>query len=218
MSLRPRKTWSLLGTALLLALLVVLGRLTWEARAGLARGRALETEGATLEAIAHHLDAARAFYPGNPYAALAFDRLETLAFPSPDAPANADVERRALEALRTAVLATRSIYLPHAAAFRKANERLATLYARWESVGQADTPESLARRESFHRDKLNALPGPRPLPALVALAGLFLWVGGAWAFMTRGLTPALNLNRGPALGAVLAFVMGLALFLLGLAW
>ena len=97
-SSRPR-TGSLLAAAAAVALLALVLRLGLESRAELGRARAAEAAGSDREAIAFYLDAARAYFPGNPYAGRAFDGLWALAARAQQA-RDGDVERRALDAFR----------------------------------------------------------------------------------------------------------------------
>lgn len=217
---RSRFASALLPLALtaVLALAVVLARLTWEARAALQRGDVRSAQGASVEAMSHYLDAARAHYPGNPYAGQALDRLLGMAESGPDGTAVSDEKaRRALEHFRAAVLATRSVYVPRAADLERTNARLAELYARWETRGRPSVPSDLAGRRRWHLEKLTKLPGPSLAWSILALLGLALWLAAVAAFITRALTPNMKIIRGPALGAGLAFICGLALFLIGLA-
>lgn len=218
---RFRSVFAPFALTAVLAVVVVIGRLTWEARTALRNGDARKGEGAASEAVAHYLDAARAHYPGNPYAGEALDRLLGMAEASPGGEAvNEHVARRALEAFRAAVLATRSVYVPRAADLENVNARLAAMYARSETRGRpgvAVNAVELSRRQQWHLEKLTPLPGPSLLWSVVALLGLAIWLSAVAAFITRALTPNMKIVRGPALGAGLAFVCGLTLFLLGLA-
>jgi hypothetical protein len=207
------------------ALLVVVLRLTWDAHKYASYGEQQAANHAYPEACAAFMDAARMYYPGNPYANLAFARLLELA----DAAATLgpvvapDLERRALEAFRIAALATRSTYVPHAAELEKVNERLAGIYARWELDAKGayksapGVPSaSYQQRQQWHLEKLRGVPGPSWLWSSAGLFGLAIAIGAVVLFIAKALTPALKLQRGPALGAGLAFVLGFTLFLLGI--
>lgn len=209
--------------ALAVALLVLVLRLTWDARQFAEQGEAHVRAGAYVEACAAFMDAARSYYPGNPYANLAFSRLLQLADLPPETPgvAAAELTRRALEAFRMAALATRSVYVPHGAELATVNERLAGIYAKWEqemsgAYRQPVRGSTLAARKAWHLGKLQVVPGPSWLWSGVGLLGLGLSLSAMALFITKALSPTLKLERGPALGAGLAFVVGFALFLLGL--
>jgi hypothetical protein len=209
--------------ALAVALLVVVLRLTWDARQYAQQGEAHVRAEAYVEACASFMDAARSYYPGNPYANVAFSRLLQLADLPTTTPgaAKAELPRRALEAFRMAAMATRSVYVPHATELAVVNERLAGIYARWEEEtrGAYRSPvkgSSLAARHAWHLQKLQVVPGPSWLWSVVGLFGLGLWLAAMALFVTKALSPTLKVARGPALGAGLAFVVGFALFILGL--
>ena len=216
-----KRTWiQMAAAAVSVALLILILRLTWDAHQFAAHGEQQVQKGAYAEACDAFMDAARAYYPGNPYSNVAFARLLALADPAlrpPNAPA--DLERRALEAFRTAAMATRSLYVPHAAELATVNERLAYIYAQWELKERAaykGAAASLQQRQQWHLVKLREVPGPSWFWSTLALLGLALSVGAVVLFIGKALSPTLQVNRGPALGAGLAFVVGFALFLLGL--
>ena len=222
MSLRSRAwTFSLVG-AFLVALIIILLRLTVDARAALARGDGRLDAGAPLEAISHYCDAARAAYPGNPYASQALERLWLLGQAQQTGQQASDenekhvVERHALEAFRAALLATRSFYVPRWADLQVANDRLAGIYARWEGRNARHSPSTFEQRHHWHLEKLNSIPGPKVLWVVTALVGLAIWLAAVAAFIVKALTPDMRLKRGPALGSALAFLCGFGLFLLGL--
>ncbi|MDX2018649.1 MAG: hypothetical protein SF187_00305 [Deltaproteobacteria bacterium] len=209
--------------ALAVALLVLVLRLTWDARQFAQQAEVHVRAGAYVEACASFMDAARSYYPGNPYANLAFARLLQLADVPAETPgaATAELPRRALEAFRMAALATRSVYVPHAAELVVVNERLAAIYAKWEQETQGAYRQpvrgtALAARQAWHLEKLKTVPGPSWLWSGVGLLGLGVSLAAMALFITKALSPTLKLERGPALGAGLAFVVGFALFLLGL--
>lgn len=210
------------AAAVSVALLILVLRLTWDAHQFAAHGERQVQAGAYVEACDAFMDAARAYYPGNPYSSVAFARLLALADPALRAPnAPEDLERRALESFRTAAMATRSLYVPHAAELVTVNERLANIYAQWElneraAYKGAAASASLQQRQQWHLKKLRDVPGPSWFWSTLALLGLALSFGAVVLFIGKALSPTLQVERGPALGAGLAFVVGFALFLLGL--
>lgn len=206
-----------------MALLVLVLRLTWDARQFAQQGEAHVRAAAYVEACVAFMDAARSYYPGNPYANLAFSRLLQLADLPADAPGvgKAKLPRRALESFRMAAMSTRSVYVPHAAELAVVNERLAGIYARWEHEAHAAyrppvKGASLASRHAWHLAKLQTVPGPSWFWSALGLCGLGMSLAAMALFITQALSPSLKIVRGPALGAGLAFLVGFALFLLGL--
>jgi hypothetical protein len=200
------------GAALALAILV--GRVAVDGRAALRAGQAAEAKGERAEAVRHYLDAARFYLPGGGWVRQALDRLEGLAATAEAAgdPAGA---RPALEAIRAALLGTRSFYTPHAGRLPDVERRLAVAYASLEDP-RVDPGASLEARTAWHAARLRHHPGPLVGYVLMALLGMALWLGGAVGFVRRGLDAGLRLRRGPAIAAGIVFVVGFALFITGL--
>jgi hypothetical protein len=209
-----RKTWVLWTTGLLAALVVLVTRVAVDARAALRAGESAEARGERAEAVRHYLDAARLYLPGSGSVRRALDHLEAMARAAEAAndPAGA---RAPLEAIRAALLGTRSLYTPYAARLPDVERRLAAIYAQLEDPG-VDPGASVEARTAWHASRLAHHPGPTVGYVLLALLGLALWLGGAVGFMRRGLDAGLRLRRGPALAAGIIFVVGFALFVTGL--
>jgi hypothetical protein len=196
------------------ALVVLVGRVAVDGRAALKAGEAAEARGERDEAIRDYLDAARLYLPGSPTVKAALDHLDGLAATA-EAAHDPAAARRPLEAIRAALLGTRSFYTPQAGRLDEVDRRLAIVYAAVEDprVDPGATPEA---RAAWHAARLARRPGPAPGYVVLALAGLALWLGGAVGFIRRGLDTSLRLRRGPALAAGIVFAIGLALFVTGL--
>jgi hypothetical protein len=199
---------------LLVALAVLVVRVAADAGAALRAGQSAEARGEPGEAVRHYLDAARLYLPGSATVRQALDRLDGLARAAEAAndPATA---RPPLEAIRAALLGTRSLYTPYAARLPDVERRLAVLYAELEDP-RVDPGASRETRIAWHASRLARHPGPTVGYVLLALFGLALWLGGAVGFIRRGLDAGLRLRRGPALAAGIIFVVGFALFVTGL--
>jgi hypothetical protein len=217
-----------LAGAGLLALFVVLLRLAMDARGGLAAARAAAGDGRAADAVVLFGEAARSYFPGNPWSARAFEDLWQMAARARSAQ-DVELERRALATFRGAALATRSFYTPHAARTGEAELRLAALMADWELRVRAaernrredkgapsDTPPVRAALQGWHAERLATRPGPTIPRVLLALGGMATWIAGVLLFIRRGLGPGLELRRGPAVAAALVFVVGFTLFVVGL--
>lgn len=172
------------------------------AREAAARGDA--------EGQAMHLRRAMAYYlPGNPWVTEAHHRLGDLA-------RLAQVRGQRTQALaywrelRGAVLRLRGFTRPFSGSLDEANRGIAALSARGYAFGvqSADRDRLLAR--------LGSPPEPRPVWALVALAGFCLWVGGAVLLLFRGLRPDASVVWRRLWPMALAVGSGFALFCLGL--
>jgi hypothetical protein len=209
-----RRTLLLWGGGLLVALIVLVGRVAVDSRGALRAGEAAEQRGDRNEAIRQYLDAARLYLPGSSTVRRALDHLDRLARTA-EAAADPAGARPALEAIRAALLGTRSLYTPHAARLPDVERRLAAAYAQLEDP-RVDPGASLETRAAWHASRLARHPGPTVGYVLLALFGLALWLGGAVGFIRRGLDTGLRLRRGPALASGIAFVLGFALFVAGL--
>jgi hypothetical protein len=208
------RRWLLVAVGVALALAVVAARLLVDARSALRAGRAAEGRGDRLEAIRHYQDAARLYLPGSPYVRSALDRLEAVAAAAAQAGDGPNV-RAALEAERAAILATRSLYIPHRSRLPHIEQHLARLLAAAEDRSVAPGV-SFESRVAWHLDRLTRRPGPGPAYVLIALAGLVLWVGSAVGFCSQGLDEKLRLRQPYAIIAGVTFIVGMAMFLAGL--
>jgi hypothetical protein len=205
---------ALYGSFALCALGVVTVRVLQDSSAALDAGDEAARRGDPAEATRHYLHAVRMYVPGSPYVGRGLDRLETLATAAAKT-GDAAAERRALEAARSGLLGARSFYTPHAGRLEAADRALAALYARTEdpAVAPGATREA---REAWHLTQLSRRPGPAPVPAVLALLGLALWLSAVGVFVRRGLDRALKLRPRWAFIAAVGFLAGFALFVVGL--
>ncbi len=202
------------GLGLGLALVVVAGRLLVDGRAALNAGLAAQARGDRGEAIGRYLAAARLYLPGSPHVSVALERLGAMAGEA-ERGGDKATARQAWEAVRAALLGTRSFYVPFEDRLDEADRHLAVLYAELEDP-QVEPGASPEARRAWHAAKLARRPGPSLPYVLLALGGLGSWIGAAFAFLRRGLDAGLKLRRGPAIASGLAFAVGFALFLVGL--
>jgi hypothetical protein len=151
--------------------------------------------------------AARLYTPGNPYARRALDAL------AGEGRAGGDNALTAWREVRSAILATRSFYTPHAGLLDEANREIARLTA----AAEPDSRGSLAERTAWHAARLAHDDAPSIPWTLVALLGLAAWIAGAVGFLRRGVDEQDRLRKKPALITALTVAAGLILFFLGLA-
>jgi hypothetical protein len=209
-----RRKAPLVGLALLVALTVVVVRVATDSRAALREGVAAESRGDRAEAVRRYLDAARLYLPGSPWVAAALDHLDALAGAA-ERGQDPTTARHALEAMRAAILGTRSLYTPSLARLAMIDDRLSRLYAAGEDP-RVDPGASAESRVAWHAARLARRPGPALGFALAALLGLGMWLGAAVGFVRGGLDTSLRLRRTPAITMGVLFVVGMALFLAGL--
>lgn len=196
------------------ALAVLVGRLLWDSRAAVRAGDDAERRGDHREACRRYLDAARLYVPGSPFVRRALDALEDMAETAQKAGDLASA-RQALEAMRAALLGTRSFYTPHAERLPRIDGRLARLYALLEDA-QGSPGGSPAARQAWHAERLSRRPGPAAVPVLLVFVGLALWLGAAVAFVAKGLDAGLRLRTGPAIASGVVFLLGFTLFVAAL--
>ncbi len=205
----------LLGATVALGLLgVIAGRVVLEGRSTLAVGLAAAARGDDTAALTHLRRATRWHLPGSPYPARAMDALAALADRA-EAAGDLRLARRALEAVRSGILTTRSVYTPEAARLGPTNARIATLLSREEGPA-ADPGKSQAERAAYHLALLERDLLPSVTWSLVALAGFATFVLGAVALALRGVGADGHLDRQASLRFAIAIVVGFSFFLVGL--
>jgi hypothetical protein len=189
---------SLALVAIALAMIAV--RVVWSSR---AEWRVADGP----ERVVHLGRAARLYAPGNPYSRRALDALaDSGRAGGPDAPL-------AWQELRSAILATRSFYTPHPELLAEANQALAQLMAERDSPAHGTLPA----RQKWHAERLARDEAPSVAWSVLAIFGLFAWIGAALLFILRAIDDQDRLR--PRLASLLALgvAVGLVLFFLGLA-
>jgi hypothetical protein len=193
---------------------VVVTRAVLEGRAALARGDTAAAAADHAEAVTWWRRAARWYVPGAPHVGRAYDRLENLAREA----AERGDDQTALAAwrgVRGSILATRSVFTPHAHRLDPANRAIAALMARVEGP-RADPDATEEERVAWHYDLLARDEAPSVFWSIIALLGFGLWLGGGGLFALRGVTADDELvpRRAAWAGAMVA--LGLIIWMLGL--
>ncbi|MBA3464272.1 MAG: hypothetical protein H0T46_30245 [Deltaproteobacteria bacterium] len=191
---------ALIVVGIVLAGLGALGiRVVVEGRRALAAGDDAAREGRMTDAIAGWEAAARWYLPFAPHVDDAYERLIYLAG-SEHAFALA-----AWRAVRSAALATRTLWTPHADDLMTANAQIAELASRDPEGALAAGPDAAARK-AWHTERLARDPGPSRGGVFLAVLGIGAWLAGIGMVI-----------RGPAkLGAAVT-VLGLIGWMIGLA-
>ncbi len=208
------KPWGRWGLALLVVLLVTVVRAVSAGRAEWRLGERLLERGDEEGALVHLRRAARWYVPWAPHVPRALDRLASMAV---------EAERRGDEAfalacwraVRGAILATRSLYVPHTERLARAEERIAWLMAR-EPPAALDARRSERARYESHLALLRARPGPRPWAAWLALLGFAGWVGAAWRIASDAFDEEERFRPRRAARWGLLWLVGFAAFVAGL--
>ena len=207
---------ALQGFVLLAGLFLLIGaRVVLSARAELREAEGLLALQDRDAAIVHLRRAARWYAPLSPYHVRALEHLRELGRAAEQA-GEGELALSAYRALRGAILATRSTYVPERAQLEAANERIAALMAKQEPPGM-DADKSEHQRYEEHLALLTPIPGPDVFWSCVLLLGFLSWVGAAFALSIRGLDSEdrwvpRELKRWGGLIAV-----GFSLFVLGMA-
>lgn len=208
-----------LATQVAVAVVFVLGvfaaRVVTAGKAELHTAMQLERTGDLDFAIVHYRRAARWYLPFSPVVSQALDHLANL---GEGATRAKDPERAlsAWRAVRAAILSTRSFYTPNAERLRTANGKIADILSTHD-VPPMDKGKTPATLRAEHLALLTAERRPHVLWALLALLGFATWVFGAFAFFRRALDEDDRLIPAAAWRFATVIVVGLGLFVLGLA-
>ncbi|HEX2676272.1 MAG TPA: hypothetical protein VHM19_06520 [Polyangiales bacterium] len=216
MSVSPRTFGSIargLGIAAVV-LSVLLVRVLGSARQELHEADALLAQSDLDGAIVHYRRAARWYAPGSPYHVEALDRLAKLAS---EAEGRGEIDRalRAHRAVRAAIMATRSFYIPERERLRRANDRIAALMAEQPAPGMdAGKSKDQIRRE--HLALLEHDPSPNVLWTCLLLLGFASWVSAAFVFSVRAIDDQDHWVPAEAKKWGTVIVLGFGLFVLGM--
>ena len=194
---------------------ILLARVLSASSAELEAAESLRARGDVEASIAHYRRAARWYAPGNPFCTTALARLGAIAR---DAEDEGDVQLAlaAWRSVRSAIMSARSTYVPHQQALAEADEHIAELMAS-ETAPAIDADRSREELRAAHLELLQRDLDPALGWTIIALLGLAAWIGGAFAFVTRGIDAEDRVvGREARIWATL-FVAGIGLFALGLA-
>ena len=204
---------ALLIVALLFAAIAV--RVVAGAKAELEVAEKHEQAGDADAAVVHYRRAARWYAPLSPYHVQALAALGRI---GATAEQSGDVERAlaAYRAVRSAVLATRSLYVPEQERLAAADKRIAALMAGLPPP-QMDAGKSREQLEREHLALLQLDPDPKLGWTLLLLLGFAGWVAGAFAFSVRAIDGEDRFVRAEAIRWGSLIAVGFALFVLGMA-
>lgn len=192
----------------LLAVLAV--RVVTSSHAELRRGERLERSGDLDGAIIAYRRSARWYAPGNPYCTRALDRLGRLAETARET-GDTDHALAAWRSVRGAILASRSVFVPHGARLSRAEAAIVEL------TGELAPPADQSDARAHERAALAEPARPGIAWTLVLLFGWIAWTLGAFAFAQRGLDEEDRLQSGPARLWGTVVVVGFGLFVIGMA-
>jgi hypothetical protein len=214
-----RPTWKRRALRVAVIVSVVLAavavRVVTSAAEELRRGEQFEVRGDLEGAVVAYRRAARWYAPLSPYHVRALDKLAAIGASAEHAGDSARA-LSAYRAIRGAILAARSVYVPESARLDAANQRIAALMAS-EPPPPMDAGKSREELRLEHLALLEADPGPSVGWTLVLLLGFASWVAGAFAFTQRAIDADDRFvpREARRWGALIA--LGFGLFVLGMA-
>jgi hypothetical protein len=166
-------------------LVLVTARVVISARGELQQAEALLAQQDRAAAIVHFRRAARWYAPLSPYHVRALTHLAEIGQAAERA-GDGELALSAYRALRGAILATRSTYVPERARLAAANDRIAHLMSRQPAPG-IDAGKTEKQLYDEHLALLSPIPGPSVFWSCVLLLGFVCWVGSAFAFSMRAI-------------------------------
>jgi hypothetical protein len=165
-------------------------------------------------AIVHYRRAARWYAPASPYHVEALGRLGKIGARAEQAK-DTDQALAAYRAIRSAIMSTRSFYVPERARLEAADRRIAALMATLPPPPM-DAGKSQKQIEAEHLALLQQEPGPSVAWSIVLLLGFAAWVGGAFAFTLRAIDAEDRFVRREVMRWSLVMVVGFGLFVVGM--
>jgi hypothetical protein len=214
---RAAVTRAVLRAAVVVAVLfgAVAVRVVTGSKAELELAERHEKDGDVDAAVVHYRRAARWYAPLSPFHVHALAALGRI---GAEAEQKGDVELAlsAYRAVRSAILSTRSFYVPEHERLDAANKRIAALMAGLPPP-QMDAGKSREQLEREHLALLELDPDPKLGWTLLLLLGFAAWVAGAFVFTLRAIDSEDRFIRGEAMRWGAMIVVGFALFVLGLA-
>lgn len=212
----PWQRRALLAAALGLACLSMLtARVLVTGSRQLRAGEEALRAGRREEAIRSLGRAARMYTPGGGPSARALAQLRELAEQA-DGRGEHALALLAWREVRSAILATRSFYVPQQALLQQANARIARLLADLEEDDPELRREPLQARLAWHARVLDRDEMPRTGFVLLALMGTALFIGSGFGLALRTLDPTGRIALRPALRCGALALVGFLLMVLGL--
>ncbi len=181
----------------------------------LARAEQLRSGGDVEAAIDHYRRAAVWYFPGNVRARAALEALVEVGEQA-EGRGDATLALAAFRSVRAGVMSSRSLYVANADLKELADGRIAALMASG-TVPPVDANRSPEERREAYLAMLRADRDVSTGWALLALLGLAAWICGAALLAARGLDAEDRLVPAEARRWGTLLVMGLGIFLLGLA-
>lgn len=180
-------------------------RVVVEGESELSASDAAFDQGDLDASLDHARRSATLYAPGAPHVERAYERLGALATGA-EAAGQSKIAFLAWQAMRSAALESRHVWLPRAAELERANRNLARLETLSREVGG----DAQARNQAQALSRLNADDAPAPIWIAVLGLGFVLSLAGLGWFAFQGVDRAGKLSLSRAR-------VGLALFAIGAA-
>ena len=195
-------------------LLLVTTRVVISARSELQQAEALLVQQDRAAAIVHYRRAARWYAPFSPYHVRALVRMTEIG-QAAERTGEAKLALSAYRALRGAILATRSTYVPERARLEAANVHIARLMSQQPPPG-VDAGKGEQQLYNEHLALLTPITGPSVPWSCVLLLGFVCWVGSAFALSIRAIDDDERWVRVELVRWAGMIALGLSLFVLGM--
>jgi hypothetical protein len=196
---------SLLAFMTVLTLAAFSARVILEGGSQLAASDAAFDRGELVSALDHARRAATLYAPGAPHVERAYERLNALALGA-EAAGQPKIAFLAWQAMRSAALESRHVWLPRQAELERANRNLARL----EALSRDSSESERSKTQNQALKRLSADDAPAPAWIAVLGAGFLLALAGLGLFAFRGLNRTGKLSRKGARWGLLLFAIGTA--------
>ncbi|HEX7451302.1 MAG TPA: hypothetical protein VF294_03415 [Polyangiaceae bacterium] len=171
----------------------------------LAASNAAFDRGELVPSLEHARRSATLYAPGAPHVTPAYERLIAIAIGA-EASGQAKVAFLAWQAVRSAALESRHIWLPRQSELDRANQNLARL----EALARDATDTDRAKTQAQALSRLNADDAPAPAWIAVLGVGFLLALAGLALAASRGLEPSGKASFGRARLGLLLLAIGAA--------
>ncbi len=185
-------------------------RLIYDSEKAYRAGLEAIRQGHIEDAIILLRSSAMAFLPFNPFVDRAYDTLWQIGRKAEIA-GDSELALAAYRAIRSSILASRNVSIPHSGWLEQIDMRIATLMARASPAGAEED-----RQRRVHMSFLSARWQPSPFWSVVLALGFFLWIGSFIYFIFFGLNTSLTVSRRPAIFGLVGLCAGFMLWLAGM--
>ncbi len=200
-----RERLALLAFLTVLTLALFSARVILEGESQLSASDAAFDRGELSSALDHARRAATLYAPGAAHVERAYERMNALALGA-EAAGQPKIAFLAWQAMRSAALESRHVWLPRQAELERANQNLARLEAQARDSAGSDRVKTQGQALT----RLNADDAPAPAWIAVLGAGFLLALAGLSLFAFRGLNRTGELSFQRARLGLLLFAIGAA--------